>query len=88
MNCPLCGRVTPEQYREKHHLTPKSKKGKETKPVCIDCGDQVHALFTNNELRDQYNTIRALKEHPGVRKWIKWVRNRPFGICMKTKKRR
>lgn len=39
MKCIFCNRETPEQYLEKHHLTPKCKKGKDTIAVCCDCGD-------------------------------------------------
>lgn len=88
MNCSLCGRDTPETYQEKHHLTPRSKKGKETIIVCVDCGNQVHRLFTNNELRDFYNTIEALRADPRMQKWIRWVRKQGFGMCHKAKKRK
>jgi 5-methylcytosine-specific restriction endonuclease McrA len=88
--CPLCERIIPDgRYLEKHHLVPRAKGGKETEFLCIDCGNQVHELFTNNELRDVYNTIEALKKDERVWRWIKWVsKKREFGICMKKKKRR
>lgn len=87
--CSLCDRVIPsDHYKEKHHLTPRSKGGKDKVPVCIDCGNQIHLLFTNNELRDKYNSIQALKSDERIQKWISWIRKRPFGICMKQKKRR
>lgn len=88
--CPICDReISDKRYQEKHHLTPVAKGGKDTKPVCIDCGDQIHMLFTNNELRDTYNTIELLKQHPQMQKWIRWVRRQKnFGICMKQKKRK
>lgn len=89
--CPICGREVPgKKYLERHHLTPAAKGGKDTEPVCIDCGDQIHELFTNNELRDSYNTIEKLKGHPDIQKWIQWIRKKPetFGVCMKKKKKR
>jgi hypothetical protein len=88
MNCPFCDRETPEKYQEKHHLTPRCKKGKETVPVCIDCGNQIHELFSISELNSQYDTVEKLKNHPGMQKWIRWVRKRPFGICIKRKKKK
>lgn len=87
-NCRLCERPTPEKYQEKHHLTPRCKKGKETVLVCIDCANQIHEIFTISELNILYNTIESLKNHPKVQTWIKWVKDRPFGICMKRKKKR
>ncbi|MBD3261405.1 MAG: hypothetical protein GF334_06925 [Candidatus Altiarchaeales archaeon] len=87
--CTLCGRDIPERrYVEKHHLTPRSKKGRETIIVCSDCGNQVHRLFTNNELRDTYNTVEVLLSDPRMQKWIRWIRKQRFGVCHKTKKRR
>jgi hypothetical protein len=88
--CSLCCREVPgPQYLEKHHSVPAAKGGKKTELVCIDCGDQIHVLFTNNELRDLYNTIDKLQEHPKVQIWVKWVRKQKnFGICMKKKKKR
>ncbi len=87
--CSLCEREAPDKkYMEDHHLTPRCKKGKDTIQVCIDCGNQIHELFSIKELRDTYNTLEALKSSPKIWKWIKWVQKRDFGVCMKSKKRR
>ena len=89
INCTLCDRDTPAEYQEKHHLTPKCKKGKDTDAVCVDCGDQIHQLFTNKQIKNDYNTIEKLKANEKIQKWIKWVKKRKtFGICMKRKKKR
>ena len=87
--CTYCERDTPDRYLEKHHLTPRCKNGKETTSVCIDCGDQIHNLFTNKELEHQYNTVEKLKSHPKMQAWIRWIRKRKeFGFCMKAKKKK
>lgn len=88
--CSICGRVPPDQYMEKHHLIPKSKKGKETIDVCASCGDQLHHLFTNNEMASTYNTLEALLATEKVQTWIKWISKKPldFGVCMRKKKRK
>ena len=90
MECTICEKGTPQKYVEKHHLTPccRKGKGKETKNVCLDCGDQIHQLFTNKELEREYNTLEKLLAHPKIQKWKKWIKNKKFGICMKTKKRK
>jgi len=81
--------VPDERYLEKHHLVPRAKGGKAVEHVCVDCGNQVHLLFSNNELRDKYNTIEALKTDERVWRWIKWVRKHGrFGVYMKEKKRK
>jgi hypothetical protein len=88
MNCNLCGRFTNEDNREKHHLIPRAKGGKSTEYVCVDCGNQIHKLFTNNELKKDFNTIEKLKANDKVQTWIRWVQKKhDFGVCMKAKKR-
>lgn len=85
--CSICGRLTPSHFQEKHHLVPKSKKGRETIDVCCNCGDQIHKLFTIKELEKQFNTLNSLLAHSDIQKWIQWVRNqKTFTFSMKTKK--
>jgi len=90
IECPICKRETPRGSWEKHHLTPKQKKGKVTVLVCNTCGDQVHQLFSNKELAKKHNTIELLLAQPEVQKYVKWIQKKPddFNVCMKTKKRR
>ena len=89
INCSICARVTPFKYIEDHHLTPRCKKGKDTIQVCVDCGNQIHKLFTIQELAHQYNTLESLKNNTDVQNWIRWIRKRKeFGFCMKEKKKR
>ncbi len=86
MKCPFCRRETPDNFVEKHHLTPKCKKGKEVIYLCSDCGDQIHLLFSNKDLERKYNTLESLLSNEKMQKWVKWVSNKKFGICMKKKK--
>ncbi len=58
--CPLCVRETPSERTVKHHLKPRSKKGKITTLLCRDCEKQIHKLFTNKELAKEYDTIEKL----------------------------
>ena len=66
--CPLCTRVVPNDSRHKHHLIPRSKKGKHkgTILLCASCGYMVHKLFTNKDLAKKYNTVEKLLNHPDV----------------------
>jgi uncharacterized Zn finger protein len=87
--CPICGRNTPEKHIEKHHLVPKAKGGKDTILVCRNCGDFLHKLFTNNQLRDNFNTLEKILYNESIQTWIKWVQKREtFNICMKEKKKK
>lgn len=91
ITCSICQRDTPYEYTEKHHLIPRCKKGKKTPtiPVCNDCGNYVHQIFTEKELAKEYNTLEKLLADPKIQKWIAWIKNKKkFGICMKRKKRR
>lgn len=74
--CTICERKTPDKFIEKHHLTPKSYKGKKKIFVCIDCADQTHNLFNNKELRDKYNTLEKLKSNEKIQKWISWIQKK------------
>ena len=58
-HCVLCKREV--KVITKHHLIQKQKKGKEIIKVCVSCSKQIHALFTNAELKQKYNTLEKLK---------------------------
>lgn len=90
LTCTLCHRTAPGvECMEKHHLVPQRRGPKDTIPVCVDCGNQIHMLFTNNELRYRLNTLEALLADDKMQTWIRWVRKRKdFGVCAKEKKRR
>ena len=70
-----------------HHLIPKSRiknKYKEVKEdpnnllwICRSCHDQIHALFTNTELRDIYNTKESLLSNESMIKYIQWKIKHP-----------
>ena len=45
LTCPLCERHIALDYTTKHHLIPKSRKGKETIRLCRDCHKQLHVLL-------------------------------------------
>ena len=70
-NCPLCEREVPKV--SDHHLVPKSRGGKETLPICLDCHNAVHAFFTNKELEATYHTVDALLADEKFSKHIKWL---------------
>ena len=67
---------------------PRCEGGKEKIIVCVDCGNQIHELFSVHELRDKFDTIEKLKANEKVKKWILWVKKKHVGICMKKKKKR
>jgi 5-methylcytosine-specific restriction endonuclease McrA len=90
MKCAVCKReITHIKYSEDHHLVPRCKKGKNTILVCVDCGNQIHNLFSIQELTKSYNTLESLLADQKVQKWIQWIKNKKeFGFCMKVKKKK
>jgi hypothetical protein len=85
-NCPLCSRAA--DFSNDHHLIPVSKGGKIKVEICVPCRNTLHDLFTNNELRDTYNTVEAIQAHPRFQKYLKWIKNKPLSFmpCFKAKK--
>ena len=72
-HCPLCGRTGEWLTPSKHHLVPKSRDGKVTADVCVDCHKQIHALFTLPELEREYDTLDKLRAAEPMRRWIAWA---------------
>ena len=72
--CPICETFV---GTSKHHIVPKSKKGKDIVLICDSCHKQIHSIFTNDELAKQFFTIEKLKQNENVQKWIKWRKTHP-----------
>lgn len=84
--CPLCDRVIPPSQRDAHHLVPKSKGGRHTEYMHRICHRQIHALFTETELAKQLNSVEALLAHPGIQRFVAWVKTKPEDLMERTRK--
>jgi len=84
--CPICDRAIPDSQKDAHHLIPKSKGGKTTEYLHRICHKQIHALFTETELAQQYHHAQVLREHPEMKKFIQWVSSKPDTFYEKTRK--
>ena len=82
--CPLCKREITTAQRDAHHLVPKSKGGRETQFLHRICHRQIHALFTENELANQYNSVENLLAHAEVSKFVGWVKTKPSHLMERT----
>jgi hypothetical protein len=78
---------------EEHHLYPgKHRRTKTDRDDTIlvdrDCGDQIHLMFDNRELRDDLDSVETLRI--AMEPFIQWVWKRPLDrkVTMKRKKRK
>ena len=98
--CELCGRTGVQLTR--HHLVPRtrhrnkrvrrrfSREERTTRilMVCRPCHSQIHALITEKELADRYPSREALLSHPGIRRFVAWIRERPPDLKPRGRRRR
>jgi 5-methylcytosine-specific restriction endonuclease McrA len=82
--CPLCGRLLGTVNIDRHHLVPRSFKGKEQFPIHKICHRKIHSAFTERELLQAYHTWEALRGHEAIRSFIDWVANKPPGFYTRT----
>ncbi|HEY9103380.1 hypothetical protein [Chitinimonas sp.] len=84
--CALCGRPLPEGTTvDEHHLVPRSHGGRETIRLHKICHQTIHANLSERELADYYHTIARLLTHPGIARFVAWVRKRPAGFYDRTR---
>ena len=84
--CPLCERDIPTAQRDAHHLIPKSKGGRETQFLHRICHRQIHALFTEKELANDYNNVEQLLTHPEIAKFVDWIKTKPDHLIERSRK--
>lgn len=85
--CPLCLRPIPEGVpQSRHHLIPRLRGGKGGETVLLHqiCHNEIHASLSETELARSYNTVEALRAHPRLQKFLKWVSKRPPEFKSKT----
>jgi len=86
--CPLCGRAIPPGVPQSlHHLVPRLKGGRGGETVLLHhiCHKEIHASLTEAELARDYSTVEALRAHPRLAKFIRWVAKRPPEFLSRSK---
>ncbi len=87
--CPVCGReLVAGMSVDRHHWLPKSRGGKEAAPLHLICHRKIHSLFSRKELAGEYGTPEAVRCHPEMHKFIKWVRRQPLEMVDRHRKPR
>ena len=78
--CALCRRVVPHEriddprVVQEHHLRPERRAESATVALCRPCHDQIHAVFSNEELRVEYDTVEALRNADRLADYLDWIR--------------
>jgi len=86
--CELCGRDVPELTV--HHLVPRERGGTGggTAELCRACHRQVHALFDNRRIAAELGSLSALRSHPDLRRFVRWVRRQDPGRRIRVRRSR
>ena len=50
-----------------------------TVALCGPCHRNVHVSIGNTDLARGYDSVEALRDHPGVRRFTEWVKDKPQG---------
>ena len=61
----------------RHHWVPKSKGGDRASNIHVVCHRMLHKTFSESDLANDYLTPEALREHPEIENFIRWVRRKP-----------
>lgn len=70
--CSLCDRELSNQ-KSRHHLTPQMYGGKDIINLHKMCHDKIHTVFTEKELKNEFNTMDKIRQNEEIIKFIKWV---------------
>ncbi|PQV63120.1 hypothetical protein B1R32_11526 [Abditibacterium utsteinense] len=88
MPCALCGRDVAKLTE--HHLKPRSrlKKGEVTPTswICSACHRQIHVLFSNLQLANEYNSLERLRDEPRLQKFLHWIRKQDANKAVKVRR--
>ncbi len=82
--CPLCDRPLGHR-RERHHLVPRLKGGRETVLLHSICHRKIHSLFSEALLARSYATIGTLRAHPEVGRFVAWLAGKPPDFHVSTR---
>lgn len=62
---------------DEHHLVPRSRGGKAKSLVHRICHRKIHATLDERELAQSFSTWAALRAHPEIATFIRWLANKP-----------
>ena len=76
--CPVCGRpINRGPSADRHHWLPRSRGGRDSDAIHVVCHRKIHSVFTPKELASDYGTPEAVRAHPEIAAFVRWVRRKP-----------
>jgi hypothetical protein len=69
---------------DRHHLVPKTEGGRETVVMHRICHRKIHSVLDERALATTYADPEALKTHPDIAAFIRWVRTKPPEFYKRT----
>lgn len=67
---------------------PRSRGGRHTEPVHPICHRTIHATFSNKELERSFSSAEALRAHPQVQAFLRFIAGKDPDFHAPTRKRR
>ncbi|MDT6960440.1 HNH endonuclease signature motif containing protein [Cupriavidus sp. SZY C1] len=79
--CPLCGRpLLDDASTDLHHPVPRSRGGRAVVAMHRVCHQKIHSVFTEAELATTWHDWDALRAHPAMADFIRWIARKPPGF--------
>ena len=96
--CELCGREGIDITR--HHLIPRTRHSNKRNQklfgrddvrtrladLCRPCHGFIHKVLSEKQMELEYNTVELLRSHPEIGKFVEWVKRRPAGLRVRSRR--
>jgi hypothetical protein len=69
---------------DRHHLVPKTAGGRATVRMHRICHRKIHSVLDERALASAYAEPEALKAHPEIAAFVRWVRRKPAEFYKRT----
>jgi 5-methylcytosine-specific restriction endonuclease McrA len=61
---------------DRHHLVPRTLGGRDAVWMHRICHRKIHSVLTEKELGARYHTFDALRAHPDLGRFVRWVQKK------------
>ena len=69
---------------DRHHLVPKTEGGRATVFMHRICHRKIHSVLDERALATEYADPAALRAHPDIAAFVRWVRAKPPEFTKRT----